>query len=125
MMNFYRVEHPEDGRGPYRRPDLDVDLDSQATERHPLHGNLDQAFRWRGIRFAFSDVASLCVWFNSRERRLCREAGYVMAVYAVEPEAWLEGNRQVVFDDERAVRVEVRELPENVEGDMQLRLFAP
>lgn len=110
MREAWRIEHPEDGLGPYRFDD-GPGLNCDVTPQHPmLHYDSD---RIEGdALYACDSKAQLLAWFDPQEREACHRKGYVVARYEVEPTGVLRGKAQIVFDSARARRVAVIPIPE-------------
>lgn len=115
MREAWRIEHPDDGLGPYRYNDekYDVDISGDADWRHPHHGAIPEG-RWLSrdvIRYACHSLDALWNWFDEQERAKCAAKGYVVARYQVEPDHWWPGDKQVAFDVTKAQRLEVHPIP--------------
>jgi hypothetical protein len=119
MMAAWRIENPEDGKGPYRSGG--PPLEKNYTPRTPPHGGEHRLLDEEGqcvqvvardrIFYACESIEQLCAWFTPEEREACAADGYVMALYHVEPEAWVPGDRHICFDVQRAERVEEYPIP--------------
>lgn len=127
MMAAWRIEHPKDGLGPYREDGPKIEMN--CTDRTPCHGRAGVLTAWQSVppnclRYACESIEQLCEWFIVAERRRCAEAGYIMALYHVKPEAWVPGEKHVCFDVTRAERVETHPIPLRVRRlDMTFEFF--
>lgn len=115
MREAWRIEHPEDGKGPYRCGEaLGVDeLDANITDAHPHHGAIPEDANDRyELLYACDSPEMLGRWFSPFEREACARKGYVVARYRVHPDSYYPGDRQVAFHPARAERVETHPILE-------------
>lgn len=114
MREAWRIEHPDDGLGPYRfsGDQYDVDIDANIDWRHPHHEALPDERKYNNdTRYACHSREMLFQWFDVQERQRCAAKGYVVARYWVEPSAFWPGNKQVAFDVTKAQRIETHPIP--------------
>lgn len=105
-MKVFRIEHQDDGQGPYcfngKSPNLAFDPD-----RQPLPAN-DGLENHAGLvwppahRFGFVNVKALKAWFDASDRLTLKDHGYVCRVYEVDQEHVRKGKKQVIFGSTQA-----------------------
>lgn len=114
MREAWRIEHPDDGKGPYRfnMEAYDVDISGDVDWRHPMHGALPDEHRYQDTTYyACHSREMLFQWFDPTERKRCAAKGYVVARYQVDPAHYWPGDKQVAFNVEKAQRIETHPIP--------------
>jgi hypothetical protein len=91
----YRIEHWEEGYGPYwsKRFTVDVSHDHLA----PKDDFATDAWKHPDHKFGFRSLAELYAWFDRREVRALREQGFHITVFDVPDSAVTPGRSQVAF----------------------------
>jgi hypothetical protein len=113
MKKILRVEHPQDGVGPYHRPDAwdvvnwhSVDTDHPG----PLNDNFEPRWRDKSTRFGFASKDQLDRWFPETDRQRLAELGYQLATYTAPAGQWAASRKQAVFHGPSAQRIAVEPL---------------
>lgn len=119
---IYRIENPANGLGPYR----EWKHATWMSERHSKWGDSDhptpdQLHWWTSdtwakphLKFAFSSLDALYLWFGVRERILMKGYGFKVVTMEIdEPTKICYQTGQVMFDTFKAERVNQEEIDVN------------
>lgn len=113
-MRVYRVEHPEDGHGPYGGANRIYSLNyahQNDTRPNP---------QWEGLEMGYEDYCALssmerlCEWFEGWWGQI-RYYGFHIAVYEVSEEHVGQGKMQLVFTRNKAQLIYSMPVEENGE----------
>jgi hypothetical protein len=100
-LKIYRVEHHEDGQGPYCKHGYDFWHRQDARHRHPVpFDDFDLDPPSYALKFGFSSPKQLTAWFTPAELRLLRRHGFIVCVYDVPDADVIVGRSQVAFPGE-------------------------
>lgn len=100
----YRVEHPEDNKGPWCHA-IGSELDAQNMPTPYNDGLSSNVTQWLGARIHGACLERLFYWFTENDRQLLRSEGFVLATYVVPPSKVATGFEQIVFNPDFAERM--------------------
>lgn len=102
MVEVYRVEHYDSGKGPYSADFNWTDCWHDAENGHPVP-RLDglESFP-QSYCFGFETHEQLREWFSWSERARLGHNGYVISVYSVSSRMIRKGSKQIVFNKKKA-----------------------
>jgi hypothetical protein len=117
MKQILRVEHAENGMGPYNQGSspgsspllwyiMTRTRQDNLAMRWPKEERLISASEtWTDPRFGFESKRQLAHWFNREERHVLADANFVLGIYDVPETAIVASEVQAVFDAAQAVKV--------------------
>ncbi len=114
-VGIWRIEHPEDGEGPFRSIHEPGGLDAYDNIPGPRKDGLDyDRFLIRGdlgqdLVFGFADPKYLTRYFSTNDVKELHHSGFRVRQYLAPATAVMWGQTQVAFDRKSAVRA--RSLP--------------
>lgn len=127
-MNVFRIEHADDGRGPWATGAVyDYNDAHRCRDYHsagnqpgphcrgeygtPLHKLFNYSEEYRAFFFGFKSRAQLQRWLKSKAgRRAMRDKGMILRVYQIDRKNVAKGNWQIAFRRDCAVPVNTLDL---------------
>lgn len=109
-MRIFRIEHPGNGRGPYKQTTEDVVRDEYGTSINIAHSDCSHPNPRADFghwimsyeQCAFDSIEKLLVWFDEQWIDILHDAGYMLCEYEVPDLCVRVGNFQVVYDADKA-----------------------